>query len=284
MIDKEILKKIQMAPRFSDSALKLMRVLSRGDYSAKDIIDIIKFDNRLTALTLKIPNSSQFGLSRNIDSISTAVTLVGARKIMNIAQEIYSKMYLDRPLSGYESDGMWQHSLRTALAAAELAPFCVKPYNREQAFTAGILHDIGKTVLSDFLGNTSRRFIDSIDTHTLHNYLEAETSQLGTDHTHVGEMLARTWKLPEFICQAIAHHHKPSLAPEPYKPICFIIHLADIVSMLSCSDQGSDALLYEVDDTYTEYFSLNGDEFAMIMLTVDEEFEKIQGSLSDAGV
>jgi len=284
MIDQEILNKIQTAPKFSDSALKLIRVISSGNYSANDIINIIKFDHRLTALVLKIVNSAHFGMSRNVDSIHTAVTLLGSKRIMAVAQEVYSKMYLDKPLNGYECDGMWQHSLRTALAAAELAPLCRPEVNKEQAFTTGILHDIGKTVLSDFLGNTSRKFIDAIDKHRIHNYLEAETDQLGTDHAQVGEMLAHSWNLPDFICNAILYHHRPKLAEDRYKPISYVIHMADIIAMLSCSDQGSDSLLYEVDETYVDYFPLTGEQINQIIFSVDQEFETIQESMRDAGL
>lgn len=284
MIDKALLERIKKAPRFSDTALKLMKIINSENFSADDIISVIKYDNKLTALVLKILNSAEFGLRRSVDSIKTAVTMLGAQKVLAIAQEVYTKMYLDKPLEGYEGGSMWQHSLRTALAASELAPLCKQPFDPERAFTAGILHDIGKTILSDFLGDTAHNFIDSIDRHKLHDYLEAEASKLGTNHSEIGEILAREWKLPEFICQAIAHHHRPQNAEEEYRPIAYIIHLADIIAMLSCSDQGSDSLLYEVDTTYTQYFTLENDQMSEIILNIDLEFEQISKSLSEAGV
>ncbi|MBN2642965.1 MAG: HDOD domain-containing protein [Victivallales bacterium] len=283
MISEEILAQIKKTQKFSDAAIKLMHVVNSVNYSANDIIEIIRYDSKLTAIILKMVNSAEFGMRRKVDSIKNAVSMMGAKKILDIAQEIYTRMYLNKPLSGYESDGMWQHSLRTALAAAQLAPLCVKPYDTEKAFTAGILHDIGKNVLSNFLGNTAHSFIDNIDRHRLHDYLEAEESKLGTNHSEVGELLAREWQLPEFICQAIKHHHKPSLAEEEFKPIAYIIHMADIAAMLSCSDQGSDSLLYEVDTTYTDYFHFSGQELEEIILVIDMECEQIQKTFAEIG-
>ena len=282
MIDAERLAQIKRAPRFSDSAIKLISLLQSDDYSADQIIELIRYDNRLTAMILKIVNAAEFGLRREVESVRMAVNMLGARQILNIAQEIYSRTYLTTPLPGYESDGMWQHSLRTALAAGELSGLNRIKQDHEKAFTAGILHDIGKTVLSNFLGNTAHGFIDNIDRHRLHDYLEAEDSKLGTNHSEVGEVLAREWNLPEFICRAILHHHKPSLAPEEFKAIAYTIHMADIIAMLSCSDQGADALLYEVDPSYNEYFSFSADQLAEIILNVNLDFEQIENSFSKA--
>ncbi len=283
MVDKEIISQIKKTQKFSSAALKLMRLVNSQNYSAHDIIEIIRYDSKLTAIILKMVNSAEFGMRGTVDSIKGAVGLMGAKKILDIAQEIYTRMYLNKPLKGYESDGMWQHSLRTALAASQLATMCKVPYDEEKAFTAGILHDIGKTVLSNFLGDTASGFIDGIDRHKIHDYIEAEETQLGTNHGEVGELLAREWQLPEFICQAIKHHHKPSLADEEYKPIAYIIHLADIAAMLSSSDQGSDSLLYEVDTTYTRFFDFKGDELPEIILNIDIDVESIQKTFNEIG-
>ncbi|MDD3119610.1 MAG: HDOD domain-containing protein [Victivallales bacterium] len=284
MINPEILQKIKLAPRFSEAALKLIRLVGSGDYSAKDIIATVKYDPRLTALLLKLVNSAGFGLSRQIDSIHTAVVMLGARRIMAIVLEIYAKMYLDQPLAGYESSGLWQHSLRTALAAGQLAALVTPPQNREGAFTAGILHDLGKLILSDSLGDTSHHFVHAIDKKRLPDYLAAEQEELGTDHGEVGEMLARFWQLPEFLCQTMAYHHHPGQAPEEYRPICYAIHLADIIAMLSYSDQGADALLYHLDPDYTAYLTLSVEQLSRIIFEVDREMVVIRSSMNDVGL
>lgn len=284
-MDKTIIERIKKMPYFSDSVLKLMQISDTHNCSADQIIDIIKYDDRLTALLLKMVNSAEYGLRRSVDSIRGAVTLMGYKKIMEIAQEIYTRIYMGKPLDGYGNvNGIWQHSIRCAVAASELAPYSKIPIDKEKAFTAGILHDIGKNVLSEFLGNSASTFINSIDKKVLRDYLEAETSRLGTNHSEVGEMLAREWNLPEYLCQAIKFHHSPSMAPEAYQPYAFIAHLGDVIAMLSSSDQGADALLYCVDNAYKERFELDDVTVFSIVMTVDEEVEKIEKGLNGAGL
>jgi len=282
---QDIMDMIKAVPHFSDSLLKLMQLGNGEDCSADNIINIIKYDDRLTALVLKMVNSAEFGLRVPVDSVRSAVTMLGFKRIYEVAQEVYTRMYLGKPLKGYESaGGIWQHSVRAAIAASELAYFSKMPIDGEKAFTAGILHDIGKSVLSEFLGSTATQFVDAIDKNKFKDYLEAEDASLGTNHSEVGEALAREWNLPEYICQSIKYHHRPSEAPEEFRPYAFTVHLGDIIAMLSCSDQGADALLYAVDEAYNDYLVVSDVAIYSIVMEVDDQIDKLEKGFNKAGV
>jgi len=278
---QDIMDMIKNMPHFSDSLFKLMKLGDGAECSADSVIDVIKYDDRLTALVLKMVNSADFGLRVPVDSVKAAVTMLGFKRIYEVAQEVYTKMYLGKPLNGYESaSGIWQHSVRTAIASAELAFFAKTPIDGEKAFTAGILHDIGKSVLSEFLGSTATQFVAAIDKEKYKDYLEAEDASLGTNHSEVGEALAREWHLPEYICQSIKYHHRPSEAPEEYRAYAFTIHLGDIIAMLSCSDQGADALLYAVDEAYNDYLVISDVAIYSIVMEVDDQMDKLNKGFS----
>jgi HD-like signal output (HDOD) protein len=170
--------------------------------------------------------------------------------------------------------------LRTAVAAREIARHSNTDLSKDLAFTAGILHAIGKAVLSDFLHESAPDLLANIDSHDIRDYLEGERKILGMDHAEAGFELAKAWELPESLQMAIRHHHTPQQAPEQYRPLVYAVHLGCIIAMMSGS-QSSDALQYHLDKDYSDYFNITNEHIAMILLEVNESVETIQAALTE---
>lgn len=282
---KEILARAKEIPPLSPATFKLMEIMGREDYDMQEIVKIVEADPVLTLKVLKVVNSASFGLRSQIQSVSRAVSFLGEKMIVGVAVGAGAPHMFDRELKGYEGGQkeLWAHGLKTAIAAMLLAPRSKKPVPPDQAFTAGVLHDIGKSVLSEFLEGTAENFIEQLNNGEVESYLEAESAVLGVDHCMVGRELAKQWELPPSLSAAITHHHHPLKAKEEFRPLVFVVHLGDVMAMITGSGTGSDSMLYTMDDKLSEYLHLTGNEMEEILLEVLFEFDKYSESLFGAG-
>ncbi len=279
---EEILAAIKEVPLLSPSASRLLQLSAQSDHDISEVIDIVKCDSALTARILKIVNSVSYGLIHEVTTIERAVGYLGERMIASIALGDSAGALFHKELAGYDGpkSELWNHDLRTAIAAREIAKHAKEPLNPDLAFTAGILHAVGKAVLSDFLQQTSNDVLGEIDSDEMVDYLAGERALVGIDHTEAGYELAKSWELPDSLCAAIRYHHNPEDTPDPYKQLVYAVHLGCIVAMM-CGSQAADSLQYHLDKNYMQYFDLTGEQLAMVMLEVNEMFDSLHGAMGD---
>ncbi|MDY0191582.1 MAG: HDOD domain-containing protein [Desulfuromonas sp.] len=280
---EEIIAAIKEVPLLSPSASQLLQLTAKADHELAEVIDIVKCDAALTAQVLKIVNSVAFGLVHEVTTIDRAVGYLGERVIAGIALEDSTGALFHKELHGYDGpkSELWNHDLRTAIASREIATYAKQPLNKDVAFTAGILHAVGKAVLSDFLTNSAQEVLSGIDADEVIDYLAGERELLGIDHTEAGYELAKNWELPEPLIAAIRYHHTPAAAPDEYKSLVYAVHLGCIVAMM-CGSQASDSLQYHLDQNYAKYFDLSSEQLAMVMLEVNEAFDTLRNAMTDA--
>lgn len=280
---REVLKRIEDAPLLSSSASRLLQITADPEHSLGEVADIVKTDAALTARVLRVVNSAAFGLISTISSIDRAISYLGERLVIGIAIDICASQLFDKPLTGYEAQrgDLWRHDLRVAIASREIARLAPQDMAVDLAFTGGILHDIGKSILSEFLTGTAQSVLETIEKGEAQDYLEAERAMLGIDHAMVGYELARKWQLPEPLQQVIRFHHKPSEADEEHRSLVYAVHLGDIIAMMGGGGTGSDTLQYHMDSAYTDYLDISVEQLTMTLLHVEEEFSKMEASLLD---
>jgi HD-like signal output (HDOD) protein len=244
----------------------------------QDVIDLVKYDSALTSQVLKVANSVALSGIKQISSIDRAVLYLGQRMVTTIALTEVAYQFFDRDLPGYnaETGDLWAHDLRTAVASREVAKSVDFEINADMAFTAGLLHDFGKAVISDYLLEVSPELLQKIQGHFQGDFLEGERELLGVDHAQVGHMVAQSWSLPGSLEMSIRHHHAPGEAPRAFQPLVYIVHMGDILAMLAGSGTGVDTLHYYLDQDYERYFILTFDQVASVMLNMNEEFDRIR--------
>lgn len=276
---------VQSTPMLSASAMRLLQLTSKSDHELADIIDLVKTDANLTARVLRVVNSAVFGLINEITSIERAVSYLGEWIIISIALGDCAGKLFEKELSGYEALGgdLWKHDLRTAIAAREVVAQTDLDISPDLAFTAGLLHDIGKALISDYLKDSAPEAIELITSQDSSDYLDAEEKMIGVDHTQAGFELAQAWQLPEELAEVIRYHHNPAAASEEFRPLVYAVHLGDSIAMMGGFGTGSDSMQYRLDSNYTEYLTISPNTLASIMLTVDIEFEKLEQSLATTG-
>ncbi len=283
-IRERIVEEVKKAPMLSISASKLMEITAQVDHETTEVVDVVMHDSNLTARVLKVVNSAAFGLMSPVTTIERAVTLLGERVVVGIAIGDSAGQLFNKALTGYESAGgeLWKHDLRAAIASRQVAVHGKAGISADFAFTAGLLHDIGKAFLSDFMEGTAGPILEQIENNQATDYLESESELLGINHTEAGLILAEYWSLPEPLKVVIHHHHHPDQAPEEFKALTYCVHLGDIIAMMGGCGTGSDTLQYNLDPEYIRYLDLSPTQLAEVLLEVDEEFAKVSGSIAES--
>ncbi|OQY25599.1 MAG: hypothetical protein B6I37_00580 [Desulfobacteraceae bacterium 4572_35.2] len=279
---EEIIAAIKEVPLLSPSASQLLQLSASSDHDISEVVDIVKCDAALTARVLKIVNSVAYGLVHEVTTIERAVGYLGERMVAGIALGDSASAIFHKELEGYDGpkSELWNHDLRTAIASREIAKQSKQPLSPDLAFTAGILHAVGKAVLSDFLQQTANDVLTGIDGHEVSDYLAGERELVGIDHTEAGYELAKNWELPKSLQYAIRYHHRPAEAPPEYQHLAYTVHLGCIVAMM-CGSQSSDSLQYHLDQNYINFIDLTSEQLALVMLEVNETFDTMHNAMTD---
>lgn len=268
---------IAAMPLLSTATSRLLALRSQEECDRGELVSIVKHDSLLTAQVLKVVNSAAFQRSKEIISIEQAVNFLGEDMVISSAMSQAAGTIFGKKLDGYaaEEGELWRHDLKTAIAGKLLAELGKKPVNPDQAFTCGLLHDLGKAVISDFLKNTPKKIVTALELKKIPDYLAAEKALLGIDHAEAGYELCRKWNLPEPLPQVTRWHHQPGQAEPEYQPLCYVVHLADFIAMMSGSGTGADAFQYSIDKAYADFVYMDEIKLAGILANVEKEYTKV---------
>lgn len=278
---KRILERVETLPAVSPHTLRIMQLAADPQFNIKDLTALVVMDMSLAATCLKLVNSTIFGLRNPVTSIEKAVVYLGSRGILDLAASMGMNGIMRSSLEGYEGESgdLWLHSLRTAIASTLVAGAIYPHDPAESVYTAGLVHDIGKVVLSVFLSEHDSVLREFLQGEPSTDFVSLEKKLLFMDHTEAGDLLADKWKLPPSIRMAIRWHHTPSLAPEPFRNLCLAVHIGDIMAMLGGSGTGCDTLVYRIDPLAQEVFRSQGDRMTKLLLDIDTEFTRAQEKL-----
>lgn len=223
-IDPDLLRtRIVQLPSLPQAVLDVMRMLGDEDASTSDIADRIEHDQALTARTLRIANSAFYGVPGRIGTIRNAIGILGLRTVATLlTTAAVSAQFATAKCPEFQFGMFWRHAIATALTARGLAKHL--RMDEDLAFTAGLLHDIGRLALAaQFPAETGKvlRFAQDTDLPTL----AAERRVLDIDHLAAGVLIATHWHFPAVVVAAIEHHHEPE--PGTVPTIVDIVHVAD---------------------------------------------------------
>ncbi len=195
------------------TTMQMMKLLDDDTVEASRVLDVIEKDPSLTANLLKLANSAFYGLRRQVGSAREALILLGNQTIVTLAFATSMGDILRGPLAAYRLDrnALWHHALGTALAATHLASLSGPQENRERAFTAGLVHDIGKLLLNKPLKTKLDQLPPDCNFSDL---LEAESNILGFNHAEAGARLAEAWNFPPYLVKVIECHHGDLAEPQ----------------------------------------------------------------------
>jgi putative nucleotidyltransferase with HDIG domain len=277
MTPNKIIAKVRNLPAVSQAALKLVCLLDQPAVSNEDIVTVLKYDDVLTAKLLRACNSPYFGFEEKISSVEEAVLMLGHQQILHMVLSLAFGGAMSATLPGYaiEARELWFHSVATAVAAERLVktdlPMEARP---PVAFTAGLLHDIGKLVLNQILDAGAQSAIRSRIVQNQLSRNAAEKEIVGADHAEVGACLLAAWRLPDEIVEAVAHHHRPVTTPVP--KLSAVIHVADGLVHLTGSDLGWDGYVGLVDAQASQALGITPEKFEGLELEIRDSASQVE--------
>jgi putative nucleotidyltransferase with HDIG domain len=235
---------------------KIVEALQEPDCSIERIGEVVASDPALTAKILQLVNSAFFGFAREVSSASEAAMLLGIGTIRSLAFTLHLfSAFKAAESEAWSLDRVWKHSLRVGQWAKKIAHLEATDENlAEQAFTAGVLHDVGKLILADNLAET---YLELVARASKENrpLIELEDEALGATHAEVGAYLLALWGLPAPLVEAVASHHEPGRTSGlAFSPLT-AVHVANVLEQAS---QGSDsnAVLDRLDSLYLDRLGL----------------------------
>ena len=241
-VDK-IIADVETLKPVSHIGQKAMELVSNPEASVDDIVDVIKYDQGITANLLKTCNSTFFGLQKEITSVKQAVAYLGIEKVACLVMMGNYSGNFNEDHSGYglEEGELWRYSVASALIAQSLAEK-KNLDNISGLFTSALLKDIGKVVLNAYVEDAYEEIKAKVynDGHT---FIEAEKAIFGIDHAELGAKVAEKWNFSSDMVEIIRNHHNPerSASSGLHLPI---IYLADSICMMIGVGVGADGLAY----------------------------------------
>lgn len=211
------------------TALKIIRMIQADRSDMDTITAVLAKDQVLSARTLKICNSVLFSGAVKVDTLKDAVILLGQdmllKSVITAAVDNYFNQF---EVSGYSlcRGGLFFHAVGVAICAETIASMTgkVKP---KQAYTAGLLHDIGKVVLDQFVSKAAPSFFRNLGIEG-ETALSSEKKVIGLNHCEAGSLLAKQWQLSSALNRVILHHHEPEKSPADTDMVS-VVHLADLI-------------------------------------------------------
>jgi len=205
----------------------VLDVVSRKTSSSLELTKIIESDPALTTRILAVANSAYYGFVKKISTISHAVVVLGFQEIQNIALSMSVVQLFDRKGSEFSED-LWRHSFAVGVATKMIAQYLTRKIDGKY-FVSGLLHDVGKIFLSQYMPESFTRLLSVMDEKgNNYTYHALEETIFGITHAEVGEILLCSWMFPSDIVNAVSFHHTPSKATvDQIFPAC--IHLADLL-------------------------------------------------------
>ncbi|MGD8450377.1 MAG: HDOD domain-containing protein [Phycisphaerae bacterium] len=271
-----LVEQVKQVPRLPDTAMRLVSVLGDPGSSVQDIVETIRYDQTVTAEILRLCNSAYFGLARRVNSLDEAIRLLGTAKVLQLAMSAQVQPVLNKPQEGYglAPGSLWEHSVAVALGCRDLARR-VGAGDLGLSFTLGLLHDVGKVVLNEYVAAEYVEIVRRVSDEHM-SFLEAEQSVLGFTHTEAGARLAEVWSLPEVITKCIRYHHDPDEMETP-DALVDCVHLANTIGMLMGVGGGAvDGLAYRASPAALERQGLGQRDLETIGADIVAELRSVR--------
>lgn len=257
------------------SSAQLFALIGNPKAGPEDFERVVRPDVGLTANLLKCANSVFYRGSREITSAREAINRMGLRRVFEVAASASFAKTIPPLLLGYDcsSKEYWSHSVAVAVLADRIGRAAGFTYP-DLAFTTGLLHDLGKVVVSTYVAT-----LPSVP--SFHS-IEVEREVLGTDHAELGEKLALSWRLPREICSGARWHHDPESAPSAtMRYLATVVQLADGAAHVGGFGEGTEVSM-RLDPDALERLNLDATGVHDIIDAAGDEIERTSGMLMAA--
>ncbi len=264
-------KSLPPAPRILPELLSLLR---KDDIDADRVVKLIAFDPGITAAVLRLCNSAYFAGASPASDLQEAVTRLGFRQVYQLVAAVSGSRMLGPSQKGYGIDAgeLWEHSVVSAVAAQLIARNCGE--DESLAFTATLLHDIGKIVLAEALEHIYTDLVENSQSQQT-PLIETEKRLLGVQHAEIGGRLLARWNFPENIVNAVWYHHEPSGA-QAHQRLASFVYLGNMVAYFMGYGFGHHAFALRGRTEALEILNLKPECLPEYMIKTFEQLQMVQ--------
>lgn len=271
-------ERIEELPTISTVANQINAETQKKSLTAKSLSAIIAQDPALMSKILKLANSAYYGLSKQVDTLERAVTILGFNTVKSLALTISVHSFFKKGSSqSFDIKELWLHSLGCAVAAKTLASINYKKVE-ELAFVGGILHDIGKLAIAHFLQDEMMYIIGLLQD-TEMEQSEVEMQVLGFTHQRVGRILAEKWNFPGIYVTAIKYHHGPLPSKlDDYKDVAAIVRSVYIGNQIAKTFQvgkSTDQALVKIPLPLLETLGISDEMVSDLGERIEDDFNRM---------
>lgn len=244
-------------------AQRVLEITHDESSRPSDLCDVIRYDPALMARVLRRVNSSYYGLRHRVADLNTAISLLGFHEIRSLAITVFLSRMFDRPSghASYSREGLWTHCVAVAVTSRLVSNVsgAAKP---EEAYVAGLLHDVGFILLDQHLKRYLQRIVEALDEQT--PTTEVEQRILTFDHAQLGAFVTAQWNFAPQITDAIGYHHQPQGYLGSHRDLVYVVAIANYL----CSQSGWTSLgVHNVARPHESVFAALGlDDVAMALI------------------
>jgi len=273
---EQVIARVEKLPTISAVVVRLTKLLESTRTSAKQVTEVLSEDQALTAKILKLANSSYYGFAGQIATTQQAVVLLGFETLRNVALsasviEVFRGTQEGREISRmFGCDRFWEHSIGAAVIARLVAAEG-KLCDPEEAFVVGLLHDIGKLIMLEYLPEEFAAVLRSARSREI-PFVEAELGA-GVNHAGLGRFLIERWNLPRSISEGVGFHHS-FRAKRPTAAFQAIAHFADFFVRARGVGDSGDGRIPPLSPEAWEALDLGTDRFKDLLAQFDAEMLK----------
>ena len=245
----------------SPTVVRLLNLLKDPDADYDEVITIASRDPVLSAKLLRLCNSACYGLAQPVSSLDQAVIYLGYCEIHRLVMAVSFGGPIGVELPGYDMDAgtLWRHSLVTALLTPRVLGLTKQSSaDTSTAYTAGLVHDIGKLVIGHSLDAARREQIHRFVEAQEGSLIDAEKAVIGCDHAEVGACLLRRWRIPEVIADAVQHHHQPPADGGLH--LSAVVHVADVLAHQTGASPGWGSFAIAIHEAALTSLGLSGED------------------------
>ena len=271
---RKTLENVSTIPTLPIVIEKITRLLQNPQTSAEDIGKAITTDQALTSKVLKLVNSAFYGFPGRISTITHAVVILGFSTVKNVVLtasifDAFSKRVSAN--TNFEMEKFWLHSIACGAAAQTLAKR-IGHNAKEECFIAGLIHDIGKILMCNYLPAEFELVIQNrIKKNCL--FFESERETLGITHQELGGIIAERWNLPEALQGAVKNHHY-TVQDKEYSTVSGIVHASDILVRALDFGNGGDDKIPQMSEVVWNNLGFENIQMQQLLEDIESEVDK----------
>lgn len=273
----EIVDKVQKLPTLPSVADKITNLINDPTCTAIRLAEVINKDQSLTTRVLRLVNSAYYSLAAEVTNVKHGIALLGFKTISQMVISIaVFDVFTGRYGEEFDRRGFWKHSIGCGVIAKLLAQ--KSRYLREDdCFTAGLLHDIGKVVLDQYLHDDMIQVMQRVREKEI-SFVEAENEVVGLNHAAIGGEVMKKWNIPLPVLVAVKHHHQEpeerNGSPFSQDLIVDIIRLSDVICKCQKIGYTGDSIVPELKEGLWERLHLDRPSIDAVVRTSAEEIER----------